>query len=141
MEKLIKEVFKRGKPLSKRSGTEPYDARFKTKVIGAYLRGEQSFAMLGRKYKMNPGVISRWVRIVRHGRKKVQTSEKVNKFTGMSKKIEKTQAELLQENKELKKRLEEAELKALVWQKVVEVADRELKLDIAKKYAAMLPRK
>ena len=141
MEKLIKKVFKEGKPLSKRSGTEPYDARFKAKVIGAYLRGEQSFAMLGRKYKLHPAIISRWVRIVRHGRKNNARSQKVNKFTGMSKKIEKTQVELLQENKELKQRLEEAELKALVWQKVVEVADRELKLDIAKKYAAMLPRK
>ena len=141
MEKLIKKVFKEGKPRSKRSGTEPYNARFKAKVIGAYLRGEQSFAMMGRKYKMNPAIISRWVRIVRHGRKNEQTTHKVNKFTGMSKKIEKTQAELLQENKALKKQLEEAELKAAVWQKVVEVADRELKLDIAKKYAAMLPRK
>jgi transposase len=141
MEKLIKKVFREGKPRSKRSGTEPYNARFKAKVIGAYLRGEQSFAMLGRKYKMNPAIISRWVRIIRHGRKKGQPTHKVNKFTGMSKKIAKTQAELLQENKELKKQLEEAKLKALVWQKVVEVADRELKLDIAKKYAAMLPRK
>ena len=141
MEKLIKKLFKEGKPRRRRSGTEPYDARFKAKVIGAYLRGEQSFAMLGRKYKLHPAIISRWVRIVRQGRKKETTSRKVNKFTGMSKKIEKTQAELLQENKALKKQLAEAELKALVWQKVVEVADRELKLDIAKKYAAMLPAK
>ena len=141
MEKLIKEVFKQGKPLSKRSGTEPYDSKFKAKVIGAYLRGEQSFAMLGRKYKMHPAIISRWVRIVRHGRKSNEKPQKVNKFTGMRKKIKKTQEELLKENKELKQQLEEAELRALVWQKVVEVADRELKLDIAKKYAAMLPRK
>ena|SRR5215217_5367398 len=92
MEKLIKKVFREGKPRRKRSGTEPYDARFKAKVIGAYLRGEQSFAMLGRKYKMNPAIISRWVRIIRHGRKKEEATYKVNKFTGMSKKIAKTQA-------------------------------------------------
>ena len=141
MEKLIKRVFKAGKSVKQRSGTEPYDSKFKTKVIGAYLRGEQSFAMLGRKHNIHPALISRWVRIVRHGRKIKGESQKVNKFTGMSKNIVKTQAALLEENKRLKKQLEEAELKALVWQKVVEVADRELKLDIAKKYASMLPRK
>ena len=141
MERLIKKVFKAGKSVKQRRGTEPYDSKFKTKVIGAYLRGEQSFAMLGRKYHIHPALISRWVRIIRHGRKIESKSQKVNKFTGMSKKIEKTQLKLLEENKKLKKQLEEAELKALVWQKVVEVADRELKLDIAKKYASMLPRK
>ena len=141
MEKLIKKVFKPGKSVKQRRGTEPYDSKFKTKVIRAYLRGEQSFAMLGRKYGLHPAQISRWVRIVRHGRKIKGESKKVNKFTGMSKKIAKTQVQLLEENKKLKKQLEEAELKALVWQKVVEVADRELKLDIAKKYASMLPRK
>jgi transposase-like protein len=141
MEKLIKKVFKAGKPLKQRRGTEPYDSKFKAKLIGAYLRGEQSFAMLGRKHNIHPALISRWVRIVRHGKKIKEESQKVNKFTGMSKKIERTQLELLEENKRLKKQLGEAELKALVWQKVVEVADRELKLDIAKKYASMLPRK
>jgi hypothetical protein len=51
-------------------------------------------------------LISRWVRIVRHGRKVKRECQKVNKFTGMSKKVEKTQVELLEENKRLKKQLE-----------------------------------
>ena len=51
----------------------------------------------------------------------------------MKNKTEKTVEELLQENKLLKKQLEEEQLKTLIYEKVIEIAERDLKLDIVKK--------
>lgn len=85
---------------------------------------------------MHPGIISRWVRVVRFGHPKNDKKIKITKFTGMRKKIQKTTEELLEQNKLLRKQLEEERLKALIYQKVIEIAERDYKLDITKKYAA-----
>ena len=94
MKEAISKVFKKGKPRSVRKGTEPYDLKLKSKIIKEYLKGEKSYAMLGRQYKINPGIISRWVRIARHGRPEKAKPQKITKFTGMKEKIDKTIEEL-----------------------------------------------
>jgi len=137
MLELIRKVFKKGKPRSKRSKTEPYDIKFKTKIIKQYLKGDVSYAMLGRQYGLHPGIISRWLRVIKNGRViKKQQGKKITKFTGMSKKIKKKPEELVAENALLKKQLEEAQLKVELYKKVIEIAERDYKLDIIKKYAA-----
>ena len=60
MERLIQQVFVKRRGKGKRKGTEPYDLKRKAKIIKAYLQGDVSFAMLSRRYKIHPGVISRW---------------------------------------------------------------------------------
>ena len=62
MEQLIKGLFAQRRSKGKRKGTEPYDLELKAKIIEKYLEGDVSFAMLSRRYKMHPGVISRWIR-------------------------------------------------------------------------------
>ena len=141
MKKMIEKVFKSGKIRAERKTTQPYDGQLKAQIIGQYLKGDKSFAMLGRKYNINPGVISRWVRVVKNGRTGKAQAKKITKFTAMSKKVNKTLEDLQQENKLLRRQLEEEQLKSLVYQKVIEIAERDYKLDIVKKYAARRPKR
>lgn len=67
--------------------------------------------------------------------------KKITKFTAMSRKVNKTLEELEQQNKLLRMQLEEEQLKSLVYEKVIEIAERDYKLDIVKKYAARRPKK
>ena len=139
MKKTLAKVFKQNKAIGERKTTQPYDLKFKEKIIYAYLKGDKSFRMLSKQYGIHPGIISRWVRVVRFGHPVRSNKIKITKFTGMSKKIQRTAEELVQENKLLHKQLEEEKLKTLIYEKVIEIAERDYKLDITKKYAARRP--
>src|SRR5256885_13861197 len=120
MRKTLKKVFKPGKTREERKSTQPYDVKLKVKIINEYLKGERSFRMLSKQYGIHSGVISRWVRVARFGHSEGNKKIKITKFTGMSKKIQKTVEELRERNKLLRKQLEEEKLKALVYKKVIE---------------------
>jgi transposase-like protein len=141
MKQRMQKVFKEGVANGQRRTTQPYCLSLKTKIIKAYLKGDKSFRMLGDQYSIHPGVISRWVRIARHGHPVKEKSVKITKFTAMKSKMEKTTGELEQEIKMLKKQLEEEKLKTLVYEKVIEIAERDYKLDIVKKYGVRRPMK
>lgn len=141
MKEVLGKVFKKGKTRSVRKGTEPYDLRLKSKIIKEYLKGDKSYAMLGKQYKINPGIISRWVRIARNGQPVKAKPEKITKFTGMKEKLDKTLEELKQENLGLKKQLEEEQLKTLILEKTIEIAKRDYNIDLLKKYGFRRPLK
>ena len=141
MKERLRKVFKKGIVRGQRRTTQPYCLSLKTKIIKAYLKGDKSFRMLGDQYSIHPGVISRWVRVAKHGHPVKEKRIKITKFTAMKDKTEKTVEELLQENKLLKKQLEEEQLKTLIYEKVIEIAERDLKLDIVKKYNVRRPMK
>ncbi len=65
MDKLVKQVFVNRRGNGPRKGTEPYDVKLKAKIIKRYLQGDVSFKMLSWKYKIHPGVISRWLRVIK----------------------------------------------------------------------------
>lgn len=139
MKRSLEKVFKQGKTREERTSTQPYDVKLKAKIINLYLKGEKSFRMLSKQYGIHPGIISRWVRVVRFGHPVKEKEIKITKFTGMSNKIKKTAEELREQNKLLRKQLEEEKLKTLIYQKVIEIAERDYKLDITKKYVAKRP--
>ena len=141
MREAIRKVFKKGKPRSVRKGTEAYDLKLKEKIIKEYLKGEKSFAMLGRQYEINPGIISRWVRIARFGRPGKATPPKPTKFTGMQEKVNKTLEELQFQVKALQQQLEDEQLKTLILEKTIEIAKRDYNIDLLKKYGAKRPSK
>lgn len=141
MKRELQKVFKEGFAAEQRSSTQPYCLSLKARIIKAYLKGDKSFKMLGDQYGIHPGVISRWIRVAKHGHAVKEKRVKITKFTAMKSKIEKTAKELEQEIKKLKKQLEEAELKTLVYEKVIEIAERDYKLDIVKKYGVRRPMK
>jgi transposase-like protein len=134
MKEALGKVFKKGKPRAVRKGTEPYDLKFKSKVIKEYLKGDKSYAMLGKQYKINPGIISRWIRVARYGQPVKAKPEKITKFTGMKEKLDKTLEELKQENRALQKQLEQEQLKMLILEKTIEIAKRDYNIDLLKKY-------
>jgi transposase-like protein len=141
MEEALGKVFKKGKPRSVRKGTEAYDLKFKSKVIKEYLKGDKSYGMLSRQYKINPGIISRWVRIARNGQPVKAKPEKITKFTGMKEKLDKTLEELRQENLALQKQLDEEQLKMAILEKTIEIAKRDYNIDLLKKYESRRPLK
>lgn len=141
MKEALGKVFKKGKSRSVRKGTEPYDLGFKSKIIKEYLKGDKSYAMLGKQYKINPGIISRWVRIARNGQPLKAKPQKITKFTGMKEKLDKTLEELKQENLALQKQLEEEQLKTLILEKTIEIAKRDYNIDLLKKYGSRRPLK
>jgi transposase-like protein len=141
MKDALVKVFKKGKPRSVRRGTEPYDIKVKSKIIKEYLKGDKSYAMLGKHYKINPGIISRWVRIARNGQPVKAKPEKITKFTGMKAKSDKTIEDLQQQVKALQKQLDEEQLKTLILEKTIEIAKRDYNIDLLKKYEARRPLK
>jgi transposase-like protein len=141
MRQRLSRVFKAGVVRKKRISTQPYSISLKAKIIEEYLKGDKSFGMLGRQYKISPGIMSRWVRVAKYGQPVKNKRRKITRFTGMKKKTEKTEEELQEEIKMLKKQLEEEKLKTLIYQKVIEIAERDYNLDIVKKYEARRPGK
>lgn len=133
MDKLIKRVFVQHRSKGLRKNTEPYDVKLKAKIIREYLKGDSSFRMLSAKHKINPGVISRWVRIIKNGRPVIQ-SRKITKFTGMAK--QKTLQQLEEENKRLQRELEDEKTRAGLYKTMIEIAERDLGIPIEKKYGA-----
>lgn len=133
MDKLIKQVFVKRCGSGPRKGTEPYDVKLKAKIIKKYLLGDASFRMLSRQYKIHPGVISRWLRVIKNGRPGLK-QKKITKFTGMS--TQKTFQELLEENRKLKRELEDECIRAGLYKKMIEIAERDLGIPIEKKYGA-----
>jgi transposase-like protein len=141
MKEAIGKVFKKGKPRSVRTGTEPYELKLKSKIIKEYLKGDKSYAMLGKQYRINPGIISRWVRIARNGRPQKAKPAKITKFTGLKQKTEKTKEDLQQEVQALQKQLEEEQLKRLILEKTIEIAKRDYNIDLLKKFVSRRPLK
>jgi transposase-like protein len=133
MDKLIKALFAKGKCKGVRKKTQPYDLKLKSKIIERYLQGDVSFAMLSKQYKIHPGVMSRWVRVIKEGRPVVE-SKKISKFTGMLK--DQTTARLLEQISCLKRELEEERLRSGLYKKMIEIAERDLGISIEKKYGA-----
>ena len=133
MYKLIKQVFVKGRGKGPRKSTEPYDLKLKTRIIKKYLQGDVSFKMLSRQYNIHPGVMSRWVRVIKTGRPELK-QKKISKFTGMSQ--DKRLQELLKQNKKLQRELEDERIRAGLYKKMIEIAERDLGIPIEKKYGA-----
>ena len=130
MEQLIKDLFVQRRGKGKRKGTEPYELKLKARIIGEYLDGESSFAMLSRRYSINAGVISRWIRVIKNGRPVIR--KKISKFTGMAQ--QQTIEQLQEQIKQLNRQLEDERIKAELYKKMIEIAERDLGIPIKKKY-------
>lgn len=132
MEQLIRTLFVERRSVGKRKRTEPYDLRLKAKIIEEYLQGDVSFAMLGSRYRIHPGVISRWIRVIKNGRPVI--SKKISRFTGMAQ--QQTIEQLQEQIKQLKRQLEDEQIRAELYQKMIEIAERDLGIPIKKKYGS-----
>jgi transposase-like protein len=67
MRHRLNKVFKEGIVRKERRSTQPYSISLKARIIKEYLKGDKSFEMLGKQYEINPGVISRCIRVTKYG--------------------------------------------------------------------------
>jgi transposase-like protein len=116
--------------------TRVYDAAFKERVVGEYLEGKISYRDLMSKYNIaSKGAIAEWTRRSRgitppRGKKLSFARQPINMpMAGQ----EKTKIELEKENRELKRQLEDANLRAEAYFRIIEKAEQELKINLKKK--------
>ena len=122
-----------GFPLFQLNLAKSYSENFKRMVVREFEKGSLNKKELGRKYGI-PGhaTILKWCR--KYGR---HTPQRGTRNTEMRMDKKETELLLLQnEIKALKQELEDARFKNVVWETLVDVAERELKIPIRKKYGA-----
>ncbi len=106
------------------------------KIVEDYLTSSLSLKELGLKYGIScDGNIYNWMR--KFGITK-PNDKQIKLHNAMSKEKDKTPQErsLEEENKKLKQELEREKLRSLALNKLIEVAERDLKIDIRKKRGA-----
>jgi len=114
-----------------------YSESFKRMVVQEYLAGGVSQGELLRKYKIGgKSSIPKWMK--RFGYTEADRSPEVN-FTGLispdltKKKEEQTNSHLLKRIKELERQLEDEKLQSEAYARIIDKAEKELKIPIRKK--------
>lgn len=108
-----------------------YSEEFKRKVCQEYLEGSDSRTTIERKYKLGNSRLTSWLKSFGFTIKKPIY---VSSYVMPAKKDPKPQPED-ESVKLLKKQLEDALLEKELYRKMIEVAERDLKIDIRKKSA------
>jgi transposase-like protein len=114
-----------------------YSEAFKRQVIEEYMAGGVTQAALQRKYNIGGNcAILNWRRKLGHGSSLPQegTNFPVIKSVAMNQKKEvKSLPELQQRIKELERQLEDEKLRAEMYERIIDKAEKELKIPIRKK--------
>jgi transposase-like protein len=106
-----------------------YSEEFKRKICQEYLDGDEGLSTLERKYNLGNSRISAWLKSFGLEIKKtIYLSSPI-----MSAKKDPAQSEDSASIKLLKKQLEDALLEKELYRKMIEVAERDLKINIRKK--------
>jgi transposase-like protein len=125
---VIKFYKKKGK--GKRRNSQPYPIEFKLQIIREYQSSNITFRALSKKYELNPGLISYWVRRFENRQKNNKVEIVLSKFKTVD--PDKNDEDSLKV-KALEKALEEALLKNKALDKMIDIAEQELKINIRKK--------
>ncbi|WPU97513.1 hypothetical protein SNE26_04145 [Mucilaginibacter sp. cycad4] len=107
-----------------------YSEEFKRKVCQEYLEGQESRTTIERKYKLGNSRIAFWLKSFGLEMKKTIY---VSSNDMPTKKDQDVPAENSASIKLLKKQLEDALLEKELYRKMIEVAERDLKINIRKK--------
>lgn len=109
--------------------TPVYSEAFKKQVVREYESGKISKNELQRKYGIGgKSLVLKWCK--KYGKFDYSTPQTFFSVTDLQK--------LQQRNRELEKKLKDAELKILVYDKLIEVTNRSLDIDMVKKIEAEL---
>ena len=124
----IKFLKKRGK--GKRKNTQPHPIELKLQIIKEYQCGNITLRALAKKYGFNQGLIGYWVRKFENRLNNNKVDIVLSKFKAVS--HDKKDDENLKV-KALEKALEEALLKNKALEKMIDIAEEALKINIRKK--------
>jgi transposase-like protein len=124
--KLKQRPHKKGLP----GNQSQYSDEFKKQVVEAYLEGEDDQRLVASRFGVSQTSVNLWLKKYLSN----QQAKDEDKLTlVMKKKAEKGNKELEQRVKELEKALEEERLKRIGYQTMIDIAEKELKIDIRKK--------
>ena len=124
MDKMIKERGRKGQV--GRKGQHPL--AFKMRVAREYVEGDHSYGQLSVKYGIGKPTIHRWVHQF-YGELSVTEPIPPDMTEAEQKELE----ALKKQNEELKKKLEYADLRATALEILIDVAEKQLGIDIKKK--------
>jgi transposase len=113
-----------------------YTEEFKLKIVDEVLSGKLNRHQASKLYGIRGNAtITYWIRQMEGlpGKGGI-TSDEISNFSSMKQNIKDKKLE--EENKELRELLRVAELRADVWQRAVEIAEKEFEIEIIKKYGA-----
>ena len=96
-----------------------YSYAFKVMIVDKVEQGQMSINQAAKEFDVSRSGIQKWIKKYGNLDKKLRT------MGGKSPK---------QEIEELKKKLEDAEVRALIWQTTVEILEDDFKIDAKKKY-------
>lgn len=121
--------YKKRSP-GERKNTEPHSVELKLTVIKEYKNGGTSYRELSKKYGISSGLICHWLKRVDDISSNNQKAVLLSKFKLVSKDKEESES---QKVKALQKALEDALLKNKALEKMIDIAEDELKINIRKK--------
>ncbi|PKP35372.1 MAG: hypothetical protein CVT98_10205 [Bacteroidetes bacterium HGW-Bacteroidetes-15] len=130
MDKTVRERGRKGR----RGRKSQHDLVFKQKVAREYMNGDCSYQQLSVQYGVGRPTICRWVK---RFYSELSVSEPTS--TEMTD-TEKKELEALQrQNAELKKKLEYADLKAIAFETMIDIAEKQFGIAIKKKPGTKQP--
>jgi len=107
-----------------------YSKEFRERVLAIYYGSEESAALIAQRFEVNLETLNSWIK--RYSKQhKVCSFEKTDKQE--VKKENPTSKELEQRIKQLEKQLEQEQMFAICLDKMIEIAERELNVNIRKK--------
>ena len=109
-------------------GLSDYSRGFRTYVVTEYFSGTISLSSIQQKYGLGSSLLSNWC----HSFRRQFPLEKVN-LKLMNEQERREKASLERRIKELEKKLEDERLRSLGYKTMIDVAERELGIDIEKK--------
>lgn len=105
-----------------------YTLAFKRKVAGAYFNGDHSYGQLSVQYGVRRDTLCRWVKQFYGELSGIQSKQ-----AAMTEAEQQELEALKKQNEELKKKLEYADMKATALEILIDVAEKQLGIDIKKK--------
>ncbi|KAA6347395.1 hypothetical protein EZS27_005143 [termite gut metagenome] len=118
-----------------------YSKAFREQVLTAYYHSNESLSMISRRFQVKKGTVSSW--IYRTGSSSnEETTINLEASNLMPMKKEKLTPEQMEQRiLDLEQELEQEKMRSVCLDKMIDIAERELKLDIRKKSGAKQPKK
>lgn len=110
-----------------------YSKEFRERVLAVYFGSEESVSMIAQRFEVNLETLNSWI-------KRYSKRSKVCSFDEVKEQVVKkekpTQVDLEQRIKHLEKQLEQEQMLVVCLDKMIDIAERELNVNIRKKSGA-----
>ena len=116
-----------------------YSSDFKERVLAVYYSTEESVAQIAERFEVNIETLRSWIFRANTERKKSSIFEAVKEYSMKKEKL--SPQEFEKRIQELEKELEQERMRSVCLDKMIDIAEQELKVDIRKKSGAKQSKK